>query len=67
MIKWCKKQIYIITKKNFISVFLWLFAIFFFILENFIDTDYSISSFLLALAIGQEIGYLVAKAKFKNK
>jgi hypothetical protein len=61
MKKWYQKSIYIVTRKNFLSFFLLLSTIFFYIIEEVIGSDKSISTFLLGLTIGQQIGYRVAK------
>jgi|AntAceMinimDraft_18_1070375.scaffolds.fasta_scaffold79320_3 hypothetical protein len=66
MEKWYKKQFHVVTKKNFISVFLWIFAIAFFLLENIMEKDRGFSLFFIGSALGQELGYLIGKAKFKN-
>ena len=63
MEKWYQKSIYIITRKNFISFFLLLSTIFFYVVEEIVGSDKSITIFLLGLTVGQEIGRRVAKIK----
>jgi len=67
MSKWYKKYYYVVTRKNFVSVFMWIFGIFFFFLENITGADRGFSLFFIGLAMGQEIGYHIAKLKYKGK
>ena len=63
MEKWYQRSIHIITRKNFISFFLLLSTIFFYVVEEIVGSDKSITIFLLGLTVGQEIGRRVAKIK----
>jgi hypothetical protein len=63
MKKWYQKSIYIITRKNFLSFFLLLSTIFFYVIEEVIGSDKNFTIFLLGLTIGQQIGHRVAKIK----
>ena len=63
MEKWYQKSIHIITRKNFISFFLLLSTIFFYVVEEIVGSDKSITIFLLGLTVGQQIGRRVAKIK----
>jgi len=61
MKKWYQKPVYIVTRRNFLSFFLLLSTIFFYIIEEIIGSDKTITTFLLGLTIGQQIGRRVAK------
>ncbi len=66
MTKWYQKSIYIVTRKNFLSIFLLIFTIFFYILESITGKEKNISMFFFVLNIGQYIGDKFANRQKRN-
>jgi hypothetical protein len=67
MTKWYNRQIEVVTKRNFISVFLFIFSIFFYFVQKISDSDTAgiIAIFSFSISIGQSIGERIGE-KRKN-